>query len=97
MNGRGVKFILPYPKLSHFRYQAAHDQAVRQRWRALFLVIKAKLEAVESEIVLFEDEFLPHFILPGGMTVAEKIRNDPQFSALLLEGGNQALITAGPQ
>jgi hypothetical protein len=43
--------------------QRAWEQAVRQRWRALVLVIKAKLEAVESGITSFEDEFLAHTVL----------------------------------
>lgn len=42
------------------------EQACRQRWRALNLVIKAKLEAVECGITQFEEEFLAHIVLPGG-------------------------------
>jgi len=45
------------------------EQACRQRWRALALVIKAKLEAVETGITTFEDEFLAHIVLPDGRTV----------------------------
>ena len=48
-----------------------YEQAIRQKWRALALVIKAKLEAVESEITDFEDEFLAHIVLPGGQTMGE--------------------------
>ena len=44
----------------------AWEQAVRQRWRALSLCIKAKLEAVESGIVSFDEEFLAHLVMPGG-------------------------------
>jgi len=53
--------------------EAAYEQAVRQRWRALTLVIKAKLEAVETGITTIENEFLAHIIVPGsgGMTVGE--------------------------
>lgn len=47
------------------------EQACRQKWRALALMIKAKLEAVESGIVSFEQEFLPHILLPDGGTVYE--------------------------
>lgn len=47
----------------------AWEQACRQRWRALSLAIKAKLEAVESGISTFEAEFLAHIVLPGGETV----------------------------
>ncbi len=48
---------------------AEWDQACRQRWRALALLVKAKLEAVESGIVSFEEEFLAHVVLPDGSTV----------------------------
>lgn len=48
---------------------AAWEQACRQRWRALLLVIKAKLEAVDAGITTFEDEFLAHIVLPNGQTV----------------------------
>lgn len=48
-------------------------QEERTRWRALLLVIKAKLEAVESQIATFEDEFLAHVLLPNQQTVAEYI------------------------
>jgi hypothetical protein len=47
------------------------DQENRRRWRALLLVIKAKLEAVATGIATFEDEFLPYTVMPNGQTVAE--------------------------
>jgi hypothetical protein len=49
------------------------EQEERTRWRALLLVIKAKLEAVESGIATFEDEFLAHVLLPNDQTVAQYI------------------------
>jgi len=49
--------------------EKAWEQATRSRWRSLFLVIKAKLEAVESGITDFEKEFLAHIVLPDGSTV----------------------------
>jgi len=48
-----------------------YEQAIRQKWRALALIIKAKLEAVESGITEFEDEFLAHIVLPNGQTMGE--------------------------
>lgn len=54
--------------------QAAYEQDVRQRWRALCLCIKAKLEAVQAGITTFEDEFMAHIVLPGGRTVSEHAR-----------------------
>lgn len=50
------------------------EQACREKWRALALVIKAKLEAVESGITTFEDEFLAHIVMPDGQTVATHIK-----------------------
>ena len=86
MRGRQIKFMLqlPDPQAKEFRFTAergylrsdtarheAYDQAVRQKWRALALVIKAKLEAIESGISTFENEFLAMIILPDGQTVGE--------------------------
>lgn len=48
------------------------DQACRQRWRALALVIKAKLEAVTAGIATLEEEFLAHIVLPNGRTVGQE-------------------------
>lgn len=50
------------------------EQACRQSWRALALVIKAKLEAVEAGITEFEDEFLANIVLPDGSTVGQWTR-----------------------
>jgi hypothetical protein len=52
---------------------AAWEQACRQRWRALLLAIKAKLEAVECKISEFDSEFLANIVMPDGSTVGEKI------------------------
>lgn len=72
--------------------------ANRQRWRALALVIKAKLEAVETGIVSFEQEFLPHLVLPNGGTVHEWLA--PQMEAVYDKGVMPRLLpqlTAGSQ
>lgn len=84
---RRVQFVLPMPDQNsdEFKYTPArryyrdeadqiraYDQAVKQRWRALNLCIKAKLEAVEAEIVTFDEEFLAHIVLPDGKTVGSK-------------------------
>lgn len=53
--------------------KAAYEQAVRQRWRALALLIKSKLEAVESGITVFEEEFMAHVVLPDGKTVGQHL------------------------
>lgn len=83
MEERQVKFILPLPRIEEFRLtptkrdrteKSQHDaweQACRQRWRALLLVIKAKLEAVECGISCFEQEFMANIVLPDGKTAGD--------------------------
>jgi hypothetical protein len=84
MKGRRIRFILQLPDKGRFARterrrqlrspkaaEEAFEKAVRQRWRALALVIKAKLEAVEAEISEFEQEFLGNIVLPNGTTVGE--------------------------
>lgn len=51
----------------------AREQEVRERWRGLLLVVKAKLESVETGIETFEEAFLPHIVLPDGGTVAQHL------------------------
>lgn len=67
-----------------------YEQAVRQRWRALALVIKAKLEAVESGIAVFEDEFMANIVLPNGRLVSEEIR--PAIATAYETGTMQPLL-----
>lgn len=49
------------------------EQACRQRWRALLLLIKAKMEAIEGQITSFDEEMLSHIVMPDGRTVAETV------------------------
>ena len=49
----------------------AHAQEVRRLYRALVLMIKARLESIESGIETFENAWLPYTLIPGGHTVAE--------------------------
>lgn len=43
----------------------------RRRWRALLLVVKAKLELVAAGDSDFDDEFLTHVMLPDGSLVRD--------------------------
>lgn len=86
---RHVRFLLPLPdraapefthtpgrNLERTPAQALTEweKACRQRWRALALVVKAKLEAVAAGITEFEDEFLAHVVLPDGTTAGAWLR-----------------------
>lgn len=82
---RQVRFKVKVPDIGDFYWTAnsrqrsraaaekAWEQAQRQRWRALLLVIKAKLEAIEAGIATFEDEFGMYIMLPNGQTVGEAV------------------------
>jgi hypothetical protein len=65
-HSRRIRFDLPLPESS-----PKHDQLRRSRWRALLLVIKAKLESVESKIETFEEAFLAHVVMPDGVTIGQ--------------------------
>lgn len=86
LSDRQIRFTLPLPdkqdrefwytperrnKRSEEQAYAAWEQACRSKWRALYLIIKAKLEAVESGISTAEREFFYDIILPSGKTVGE--------------------------
>lgn len=84
-HGRLLRFNLPMPAKEDKKYIKdgrgfvrskerrlnAWEQDARQRWRALALCIKAKLEAVEAGISEFQSEFLAQIVLPNGETMAE--------------------------
>ena len=108
-DGRHVRFTLPLPdpqarefthtperglRRSKAAQEEAYEQSVRQRWRALALVIKAKLEAVEAGITEFEDEFLAHIVLPDDRTVGAWMR--PQVEKAYLTGRMPPLLPALP-
>lgn len=99
MGGRHIKFVLPMPDPSSKEFthtpgrgqlrsradaERSWEQACRQRWRALALVIKAKLEAVTAGITTVEDEFLAHTVLPDGSTVGQWAA--PQLAIAYSEG-----------
>ena len=52
------------------------EQEVRQRYRALLLTVKAKLECIDSGIETFEEAFLAHLVLPDGKTIGERFANE---------------------
>ena len=107
-NDRRIRFILPLPSASDKRFTqtpgrgkqrsadqayVAWEQACRQRWRALNLAIKAKLEAVTSGISEFESEFLAFIVDPvSGHTVGEIIR--PKLQSIYANGTGQLLLTS---
>lgn len=105
MAERQIKFSLPMPdknsrefthtpergtKRSPAQVEKEYEQAVRQKWRALLLVIKAKLEAVESGITVFDDEFMAHIVMPDGNTLGSIMR--PQIESAYSTGKMPPLL-----
>jgi hypothetical protein len=105
LKGRVVKFVLTLPDRQSREFtrtpernlerttearDAAYEQAIRQRWRALLLVIKAKLEAVDAGIVSLESEFLAQTMLPTGETIGEWV--GPQVDEVYRTGGMPGLL-----
>lgn len=92
---RRVKFLIPLlvAKRSADEKKVAAEH--RRMYRALLLVLKAKLEAVNSGIVTFDTEFLPYIVTSGAVTVAEQIV--PKLEEALEDGGRlpSLLLTAG--
>lgn len=85
INGRVARLSVPLPtkedvaKRKYARrtaagLKAAVEKEERQRWRALVLLLKAKLESVELGLTSFDDEFLAALVLKDGRTVAESMR-----------------------
>ena len=94
MKERFVRIEMPLVRLNapkgpnltdgKWRSQDGVDKENRRRWRALLLYIRAKLESVESGIMVFEDAFMAHMVLPNGNTVSAFIR--PQIEAAYKKG-----------
>lgn len=98
-----ICFKVPLPKPEDFIYnsigqrmrdvqqQQSHAKAVRSTWRALLLVIKAKLEAIDAGIEVLEEAFLPQIVIEK-RTVYEVLQ--PALDAYQA-GGVRALKAAG--
>lgn len=97
MQGKHFRFALTLPAKAEPRFThhslgmrtteaalTAWERACRQKWRALALVIKAKLEAVDAQISTLEDEFLTNLVLPSGDTMG--VWAKPQIEQAYLTG-----------
>lgn len=105
---RRVLFRLPLPDRNDRRFthtpgkglrrdpaaqEREYEQAVRQRWRALSLVIKAKLEATAAGITSIEQEFGMFVVMPDGRTVGDHVT--PAIAAAYESGQMPALLPGG--
>lgn len=74
LHDRIVRFVISLPDPKKLGNGSRLEQAERQRWRALLLVIKAKLESVENAIETFEEAFLANVVMPNDQTVGDLVR-----------------------
>lgn len=88
-HSRRLRFDLPLPTGEDTKAQKQR----RQKWRALLLCIKAKLESVETKIETFEEAFLAHVVMPDGKTVHEHTR--PRIESAY-KGGEVGRLLPGP-
>ena len=106
--GKMVRLTLPFPdpNAQEFRYtpsrkwerspaeiKKAYEQACRARWRSLALIVKAKLEATETGITTFEEEFLAYIVLPDNSTVGDVVL--PRVEHAYLTGEMPPMLPAG--
>jgi len=76
--------------LTETQKEEVYEQDVKARWRALNLVIKAKLEAVECGISTIEDEFMSYIVMPNAddTTIGEWVKQRMMDE---IKGGNRPL------
>jgi hypothetical protein len=78
----------------HIRFSVTvpeQPQAARQKWRALLLLVKAKLEAVDAKIATFEEAFVGDIVMPDGRTVWESAQEPIKLAC----GGNKTVALLG--
>jgi hypothetical protein len=83
MNKRLIKMKIRFPSKNDVAISPAgrkrkpealereYVKAILQMWRALVLVVKAKLEAIAIGLTTIDDEFLGFIVLPSGQTIGE--------------------------
>lgn len=106
--GKRIRFLLTLPDRDDARFtqdprnkwrkraagvaERAWDAECRRVWRSFAMGIKAKLAAVEDGIFAFEQEFMPHIVMPDGQTVAEHV--GPRIEAAYAEHKMLPLLPA---
>lgn len=81
LGGHRFRFQILRPTIAEIRrlYPNAYDERAkmdaewRRRWRANVLLLKAKLEFIDSGDTTLERELLPYMLTEGGQTIAELI------------------------
>jgi hypothetical protein len=76
-----VEFICHNRHIRLTVYVPANEQKAQGKWRVLMLMVKAKLVAVDAEVVTFEEAFFADIVMPEtGKTVYEAAREPVRLS-----------------
>jgi len=94
LEGRRIRFLMPLPVRKRGDSDSRVAAELRRRWRALLLVLKAKLEAVASHITTLDEEFLAHIIVQGNETVGDRII--PELHGVIADKGHKLPPLLGP-
>lgn len=103
---RMLRFDIKLPSMESMRLtpkgQTRHDEKnlanvvaaeERRKWRALLLIIKAKLELISSGDSTIEKEFLADLLMPNGSTVYENTKE--AIASAYLTGGMPTTLMLG--
>lgn len=97
---RAVRIVVPLPTCAdvmkdalgrYLKYsKARHDRLLRQRWRAILLLLTAKFEMIELGIETFDQAFMPYLVLKSGQTMAEAVMPQISSGVLMLADGKDS-------
>lgn len=100
MHERRLRFVCVLPtryttgldksarRMGAVQAEQAHQRLIREHWRGLLLVIKAKIESVTIGIETIEEAFMPQLVMADNRTMAEIVLPQIQSGQLaLLPGG----------
>ena len=73
VGNRNVIIKMDSPDKDNYNTDNQYEQAIKTKWRAFLLIIKAKFVGIDSGVTTFDNEFMPHFILQNGKTLGEVI------------------------
>jgi len=105
--GMSIQISISLPNLARFQRtengrsrtdraaEEARAAAIRQRYRALILAVKAKLEAVECGISTIEKEFMAFIVMPNGQQLYDLL--EPELQKMVETGVMPKLLLEGPR
>ncbi len=71
LRDRAIRLDVPMPTQREVGTKANLEVRTRERWRAIALIVKAKLQAVEAGVDTIETAFLANVVTGDGRTVGQ--------------------------